>query len=72
MKKYKGNFTIEVSYILPLLLFCICAVIELGIMLHQEVRIWVETQSEEKPLDMVKAMYHREYVKELFGEFYED
>lgn len=72
MKKYKGSFTIEAAYILPLILFCICIVIEMGISLHQEVRAQVETQMENKPLDMVKCMYRREYMKELLGEFYED
>lgn len=72
MKKYKGSFSIEASYIVPLILFCICVVIEMGIALHQEVRAKVETQAQKEVTDMVKAMYRREYVKELFGEFYED
>ena len=72
MRKYNGSFSVEASYIIPLILFCICIVVELGVTLHQEVQTEVKTQMEKAPLDMVKAMYRREYVKELLGAFYED
>ena len=72
MKNYKGSFTVEASYILPLILFCICVIVELGVVLHQEVLAEVEAQMEQEPLAMVKAMYRREYVEELLGAFYED
>ena len=72
MKKFKGSFTVEAAYILPLVLSCICIVISLSISLHEEVRVQVETQAKEVPADMVKCMYRREFVKELFGELYED
>lgn len=72
MKKYKGSYTVEAAFILPLFLFCICIVIEMGVVLHQEVQTRVESQMKEEPLDMVKTMYRREYIKELFGVLYED
>lgn len=72
MKKYKGSFTIEAAYILPLILFCICIAIEMSVSLHGEVRMLVETQRENQPLDIVEYMYRREYVRELLGEVYED
>lgn len=72
MRKCKGSFTIEASYILPLILVCFFVVINLGVSLHEEVCTLVENQMERKSFDMVKAMYRREYVKELFGDFYED
>ena len=72
MKKYKGSYTVEAAFILPLLLFCICIAIEMGVVLHQEVQSRVELQAKKEPLDMIEAMYRREYIKELFGELYED
>lgn len=72
MRKYKGSFTVEASFILPLILLCICVVIELGITLHQEVRMQVAEKAKEETMDMIDAMYHREYLKELLGAFYED
>lgn len=72
MKKYKGSYTIEAAFILPLILICICIAIEMGVVLHQEVQTRVESQMKKEPLDMVKAMYRMEYIKELFGELYED
>ena len=72
MKKYKGSFTVEASYILPVVLACILVAVDLGISLHEEVQAQVEAQMEKEPFDMVKAMYQQEYIKELLGEFYED
>lgn len=72
MRKCKGSFTIEASYILPIILACIMVIIEMGVSLHGEVHTQVEVQMEKEPFDMVKAMYRREYVKELLGEFYEN
>lgn len=67
MKKYKGSFTIEAVFVLPLILTCICVVITMGIGLYQEVQKQAELQAGKETLDMVKGMYQREYVKELFG-----
>lgn len=62
----------EATFILPLILLCICIAIEMGVALHQEVQMLVDEQTEQKTLDMVKTMYRREYIRELFGAFYED
>lgn len=62
----------EAAFIVPLILFCICIAIETGVILHQEVRMQALEQMEQTTPDMVKAMYRREYIKELFGVFYED
>lgn len=72
MKEYRGSFTVEAAYIMPLILLCICIAIEAGISLHEEVRMQVVSQMETEPADMVNFMYRREFVKELFGELYED
>lgn len=72
MKKYKGSFSMEASYILPIILACILVVIDLSVLLHEEVHVRVEMQMEKASVDMVKAMYRREYIKELLGEYYED
>ena len=72
MKRYKGSYTVEAAFILPLLLACICIAIETGVVLHQEAQMRVENQTKKEPLDMVEDMYRREYLKELFGELYED
>ena len=72
MSKCKGSFTVEASYIMPIILVCILIVIELGISLHGEVFLRIKNQEKKEPLDMINTMYQREYVKELLGEFYED
>ena len=72
MKKYKGSFSMEASYILPIILACILVVIDLSVLLHEEVHVRVKMQMEKASVDMVKAMYRREYIKELLGEYYED
>ena len=72
MKECQGSFTIEAAFITPLLLFCICLAIELGISLHNEVKILALSQMDHKPLDLVSAMYRRELVEELLGELYEN
>ena len=71
MKMYKGSFTVEAAYILPFIFACICMVIELGISFHAEIHAEVEQQSISEPLDVIKCMYRKAYVEELFGEFYE-
>lgn len=58
----------EAAFVLPLVLTCICIVITMGIGLYQEVRKQTELQAGKEALDMVKGMYQREYVKELFGD----
>lgn len=72
MKAYRGSFTIEAGYIMPLVLLCLCIAIETGISLYEEVREQVAAQMKQEPLDLVDSMYRRDYVKELFGELYED
>lgn len=62
----------EAAYILPLVLSCICIAVGVGISLHEEVRMQVEAQKKEETIDMIKCMYRSEFVKELFGELYED
>jgi len=72
MRRYSGSFVLEASYILPVILICICIVIELGVSFHKEVCTRVEAQSEKEMLDVITAMYRREYIKEVFGELDED
>ncbi len=62
----------EAAYILPLVLSCVYIAVGVGILLHEEVRVQVEIQAKEETVDMVNCMYRREFVKELFGELYED
>ena len=72
MRKYKGSFTLEASYILPIILLCICIVISLGASLHNEVCKRVEMQSQKERTDVIAAMYRYEYIEELLGEWNED
>lgn len=68
MSRYNGSSTLEASYILPVILICMCIVVDLGVVLHEEVCTQVEAQLEEERLDAITAMYRRAYIKELFGE----
>jgi len=72
MKLYKGSFTIEAAFVFPIVLICIFIAIESGISLYDEVRTEAVSQMNKNPLDVVNCMYRREYVKDLFGELYED
>ena len=73
MKVYvKGSLTVEATYILPLILFCICITVETAVLLHEEIRIQIEEQKKVEELDIITGMYRREYVKGLFGEKNED
>lgn len=72
MKVCKGSFTIEATYIIPLVMFCICIAIEAGISMREEIKEQVSVQAQSAPLDIIACMYRREFVKELFGELYED
>lgn len=72
MKKYRGSFTVEAAYIVPLILFCICIAIEAGILLHNEVKTQAVSQMEKKTENMIACMYRKELVKELLGDLYED
>jgi len=72
MRRYKGSFTLEASYILPIILLCICIVIGLGASLHKAVCMQVEMQSRKEMSDVIAAMYRYEYIEGLFGEWDED
>ena len=68
MKTYKGSFTVEAACIFPLVLMCICLAIRSGIFLHEEFRMQIMEQEESAPLDLVKGMYQRVFVKDILGE----
>ena len=72
MKNYQGSFTIEAACIMPIILFCICTTIEIGISLHQEIKEQVFLEMEKTPIDMVEGMYRKEFAKEILGEVYEN
>ena len=72
MRRYKGSFTIEAALIFPLVLACIYIAVVSGISMHKEVCIQVEELEKRKPIDMVKCMYRKEFIKDIFGEEYED
>ena len=72
MKKYKGSFTIETALVFPIVLLCICITINAGIALFDEVCAEAKDQMEKRPLDLISCMYRREFVEDLFGEWYED
>lgn len=72
MRTYRGSFTVEAAFIVPLILLCFCIAINAGISLHEEIKEQILLQEKERPLDMVACMYRREYLKELLGELYED
>lgn len=72
MRVYRGSFTVEAACIFPVILFCICITIDVGITLYEEIRQEAMSQMENEKLDLISAMYKRELVKELFGKEYED
>lgn len=72
MRAYKGSFTIEAACVFPMILFCMCITIDVGITLYQEIKQEAVNQIESENLDLISAMYRRGLVKELFKEKYED
>ena len=72
MRRYKGSFTIEAAFIIPIILFIGCLTIELGVALHQEVRGQAIEQMKEEPMDVIGCMYRKEFLEELSRELYED
>jgi len=72
MKAYKGSFTIEAACVFPLVLLCLCIAIWSGISLHAEVLLQATECGNGNSVDMVKCMYRRELMNEMFGEWYED
>lgn len=72
MKKYRGSFTIEAALVLPLVLSCFCIAIGTAVSLHNEICVQIQEQAEKEPLNIVKGMYRRTYVKELLEEVYEN
>lgn len=71
MRKYKGSFTIEAAWILPLVLSCFCVAIGAAVSLHNEICEEIQEQVEKESVDLIKGMYRRTYVKELLGNLYE-
>ena len=69
MKRYQGSFTVEAAIILPIILFCICLVIELGVSMHNEVKIQVGEQIQQKKIDMIKCMYRKEWLESFVENF---
>lgn len=72
MRRYRGSFSVEAAFIVPLVLLCMFIAIDVGISLYGEVKMQVESQQEERVTDMVGYMYRSEFIKGLFGELYED
>jgi len=72
MKAHKGSFTVEAACIFSLILMCICVAIWSSIALHEEIRLQIIEQEKQAPLDTIKCMYRREFLKEVFGEWDED
>ena len=72
MKTYKGSFTVEAAYIIPLILMCIGIAIQGGIILHNEVKNRAMTIKEEKTIDVVSYMYRKELIQDVLGAWNED
>ncbi|MBR5565400.1 MAG: pilus assembly protein [Roseburia sp.] len=72
MRAYKGSFTIEAACVFPIILFCICITMDVGIAFYLEIKQEAMSQMENEKLDLISVMYRRELVKELFEEEYED
>ena len=72
MRGYKGSFTIEAVYIIPLILMCICIAIESGITLYNEVKSKALSVKEEEMMDLVSYFYRKELIENVLGAGYED
>ncbi len=65
MKRYRGSFTVEATFIMPLILICICIAIESGVILYQEVKNTAEQIKEERQEKLMDAMYRKELLEDL-------
>ena len=65
MKKYRGSFTIEAAFIMPIVLLCICTAIKIGITLFQEVKNTAEQIIEENQDELIDYMYRKELLESL-------
>lgn len=65
MKKYKGSFTIEAAFIMPIIFLCICTAIKSGVVLYQEVKHTAEQIREEKQEELIDYMYRKERLESL-------
>ena len=72
MREYRGSFTIEAAYMMPLIFLCICIAIESGIMLHNEVKNQALLVREEETVDIISYLYRKELIEKVLGEWYED
>lgn len=70
--KCRGSFSVEAAYIMPLVLLCLFLPIWIGIEQHEEVKTWVEKQQQEEIVDVISAMYQKEFITDLVGDKYED
>lgn len=65
MKMYRGSFTIEAAFIMPIILGCICIAIKSGVTLYQEVKNITEQIIEEKQEELIDSMYRKELLESL-------
>lgn len=57
---------------MPLVLLCMFLPIWMGIEMHQELKESALRLQQEETVDVVSAMYRREFITDLLGELYED
>lgn len=72
MNVYKGSFTVEAAYIVPLILMSIYIVIISGITLHNEVKNKAILIKEEKVVELVSYMYRKELIEDILGAWNEN
>lgn len=65
MRKYRGSFTIEAAFIMPLIFLCICIAIKSGVTLYQEVKNTSEQIIEENQEELIDYMYRKELLESL-------
>lgn len=64
----RASFSVEASLIIPLVLMCMFIPIWLGIEMNEEIKTWVEIQSQTEVMDMISSMYRQDFLKDMGGD----
>lgn len=72
MKTCKGSFTIEASFIVPLVLFLMAIAMDTAIILFEETKAQALEYIDEEQIDIVSTLYHIENLETIFSKWTDD
>lgn len=72
MKTCKGSFTIEASFIVPLVLFLMAIAMDTAIILFEETKAQALEYIDEEQIDIVNTLYHIENLETIFSKWTDD